>query len=133
MTRVLGPWANGRALNVFTGGVIGVLVMLSLILTASVFYPNVSETAILNMLIGGSGFTALVAAELLLIRRDGRPVWTDRFGQMVWRMPPLDQLPRARLTPLTRLWLGILRFYLGIAGGLVFGRIIELALLAHHN
>ena len=127
---VLGPWVNGRALNVFTGGVIGILVMLSLILTASVFYPNVSETAILNILIGGSGFTAVVAAALLVIRRDGRPVWTDRFGQMVWRMPPLDQLPRARLTPLTRIWLGILRFYLGIAGGLMIGRIIELALSA---
>ena len=127
---VLGPWVNGRALNVFTGGVIGILVMLSLILTASVFYPNVSETAILNILIGGSGFTAVVAAALLVIRRDGRPVWTDRFGQMVWRMPPLDQLPRARLTPLTRIWLGILRFYLGVAGGLVVGRIIELALSA---
>ena len=128
---VLGPWVNGRALNVFTGGVIAILVMLSLILTLSTFYPNVGETTILDILIGGSGFTAVMAAGLLVIRRDGRPVWTDPFGQMVWRMPPLDELPRARLTPLTRLWLGILRFYLGIAAGLVVGRIVELALSAH--
>jgi Mn2+/Fe2+ NRAMP family transporter len=33
---VLGPWVNGRWLNLFTGAVIAVLVMLSIILTASV-------------------------------------------------------------------------------------------------
>ena len=32
---VLGPWVNGRGLNFFTGAVIAVLVMLSIILTAS--------------------------------------------------------------------------------------------------
>jgi Mn2+/Fe2+ NRAMP family transporter len=128
---VLGPWMNGRALNVFTGAVIAILVMLSLILTVSVLYPDVSETAIIDMLAGGSAFTAVVAVALLVIRRDRRQIWTDRFGRMVWRMPPLDQLPRGRLTPLTRIWLGILRFYLGVAGGLVIGRIIQLALSAH--
>jgi hypothetical protein len=49
---------------------------------------------------------------------------------MVWRMPPLDQLPPAQLTPLTRIWLTVLRGYLIIAGGLVFWRILELALSA---
>ena len=37
---VLGPWVNGRGLNVFTGAVIAVLVMLSVILTASVLFPD---------------------------------------------------------------------------------------------
>jgi Mn2+/Fe2+ NRAMP family transporter len=37
---VLGPWANGRWLNIFTGGVIAVLVILSIILTASVMFPD---------------------------------------------------------------------------------------------
>jgi hypothetical protein len=46
---------------------------------------------------------------------------------MIWRMPPLDELPPARITPLTRLWLAILRLYLWIAGGLVLGRILMLA------
>lgn len=43
-------------------------------------------------------------------------IYTDNFGRMVWRMPPLDQLPQARLTPLVRLWLIVPRFYLGFAG-----------------
>jgi hypothetical protein len=34
------------------------------------------------------------------------------------------------LTPLTRIWLTVLRGYLIIAGGLVFWRILELALSA---
>ena len=37
---VLGPWANGRWLNIFTGGVIAVLVNLSIILTASSGIPS---------------------------------------------------------------------------------------------
>ena len=40
---VLGPWVNGRALTVFTGAVIAALVMLSIILTASVFFPGMSS------------------------------------------------------------------------------------------
>jgi hypothetical protein len=75
-------------------------------------------------------FTIVIAAALLLIRREDRRVWTDSFGRMIWRMAPLDQLPPAQLTPLTRIWLAVLRGYLFIAGGLVFWRILELVLLA---
>jgi Mn2+/Fe2+ NRAMP family transporter len=124
---VLGPWANGRLLNVFTGAVIAVLVMLSIILTASVLYPDISETAILALLGGGTVFALGMAAAFLFIRRDDRRIWIDRFGQMIWRMPPLDQLPPAHMTPLTRIWMIVLRGYLVLAGGLVLVRIIDLA------
>jgi len=127
---VLGPWVNGRALTVFTGAVIAVLVMLSSILTASVLFAGVSDTRILAILGGGMLFAVVIAATLLVIRRGGRRVWTDSYGWMVWRMPPLDQLPPAQLTPLTRIWLAVLRGYLVIAGGLVFWRILQLALSA---
>jgi Mn2+/Fe2+ NRAMP family transporter len=127
---VLGPWVNGRALSVFTGAVIAALVMLSVILTASVFFPGMSDTTILAILGSGMLFTVAISAALLLIRREERRVWTDSYGRMVWRMPPLDQLPPAQLTPLTRIWLTVLRGYLIIAGGLVFWRILELALSA---
>jgi hypothetical protein len=124
---VLGPWVNGRLLNVFTGAVIAVLVILSFTLTASVLYPNLDEGVLLKILIVGLAFTLVIAAALLVIRRDDRRTWTDSFGWMIWRMPPLDELPPARLTPLARLWFVILRLYLGIAGGLVLGRIVMLA------
>src|SRR5467141_3427644 len=51
---VLGPWANTKGLNLFTGAVIAVLVMLSIILTASVLYPAISGETIIAMLVGGS-------------------------------------------------------------------------------
>ena len=40
---VLDPWANSRLLNLFTGAVVAVLVMVSIILTASVFFPDMDE------------------------------------------------------------------------------------------
>jgi branched-subunit amino acid transport protein len=56
---VLGPWVNGRGLNFFTGAVIAVLVMLSIILTASVLFPEIDSETILAILVAGRA-TALV-------------------------------------------------------------------------
>jgi hypothetical protein len=46
-------------------------------------------------------------------------------------MPPLDELPPARLTVLDRTWLVVLRGYLIVAAGLVLVRIILLILPGH--
>ena len=124
---VLGPRVNGWWLNLFTGAVIAVLLMLSIILTASVLYPDMGETTMFAILGGGTLFTLAIAAALLVIRRDERAIWTDSFGRMIWRMPPLDRLPPAQMTPLTRIWMIVLRGYLIVAGGLVLVRIVELA------
>ena len=51
---VLGPWVNAPWLNLFTGGVITTLVMLSVILTASVLHPEMGEIAIVAILSGGT-------------------------------------------------------------------------------
>src|SRR5215472_5673124 len=50
---VLGPWVNSQMLNLFTGGIVAVLVMLSIILTASVLFPDMGEQVIAGILIGG--------------------------------------------------------------------------------
>lgn len=39
---VLGPWVNGRRTNLFTSAVVGILVTLSIILTAAVLFPAIS-------------------------------------------------------------------------------------------
>jgi hypothetical protein len=46
-----------------------------------------------------------------------------------WRMPPLDQLPPARLSLASRIWMIVLRGYLIVAGSLVLFRIFQLATL----
>jgi hypothetical protein len=54
---VLGPWVNPSWLNLFTGTVIAALVMLSIILTASVLYPDMNGATILTIL--GVGLAAV--------------------------------------------------------------------------
>ena len=128
---VLGPWVNGRWVNLFTGAVIAVLVMLSLILTASVLFPDIGRAMILTVLGGGSLFALVVAAAFFCMRgRDGsEPI--DRMGRLAWRMPPLDELPPPQMTAPTRIWMLVLRGYLLVAGGLVLVRIAELAIAGH--
>jgi Mn2+/Fe2+ NRAMP family transporter len=126
---VLGPWVNGRWLNLFTGGVIVVLVLMSIILTASVLFPEIGSETITVILIWGS-LTALVI--YLTVGDLRRPVEApngaaDRLLRDTWRMLPLTQLPPRQLTALNRVWLVVLRAYLIVAAGLVLVRIVTLA------
>src|SRR6202011_3120742 len=133
---VLGPWVNTRRLNFFTGGVIAVLVMLSVILTGSVLFPGISDTVILSILIGGSAVGLVTAFGVALAQRRVRRPEAGNIGSISravnvandkWRMPPLDQLPPAPLSLASRIWMIVLRGYLIAAGGLVLLRIFQLA------
>ena len=66
---VLGPWVNGRKLNLFTGAVISVLVLLSVVLTASVLFPDIGSAAILWILGGGAVAGAAALGATALARR----------------------------------------------------------------
>jgi len=131
---VLGPWANDHWLNIFTGGVIAMLVILSITLTASVLFPNATnETVILAILGGGCLLAVLIALTTLLFKgRSGKTVTpvkkVDPALRNDWRMPPLDELFPARLSLATRTWMFVLRAYLVLAGGLVLVRIVTLAI-----
>jgi len=133
---VLGPWANSVKLNVFTSAVIAILVMLSVILTASVLFPNISGTHIVGVLIGGSVLAVLVTIGVRIVEHSRgaklaipKPIAVaDRLN---WRMPPLSALAPAELTLLSRTWLIVLRGYLIIAAGLVLVRIAQLMTGVH--
>jgi hypothetical protein len=129
---VLGPWVNSKAMNLFTGAVVAVLVMLSVILTASVLFPDLDEKWIIGILAGGGALAIVIA---LLVNLYG---YTERGNNSIarqpighdlntWRMPPLDQLPPAQLSTISRIWMIVLRGYLIIAAGLVLLRIFQLA------
>jgi NRAMP (natural resistance-associated macrophage protein)-like metal ion transporter len=128
---VLGPWVNTFKVNLFTGAVIAVLVMLSVILTASVMFPNITGAQILAVLGGGSAL-ALVATIALLLWQRRRGVtpsaapWVPLSKRSTWRMPPLADLPRPELTLLNLAFLTVLRGYLFVAAGLVLVRIAQL-------
>ena len=126
---VLGPWVNPKGLNLFTGAVIAVLVMLSIILTASVLYPKISGETIVAILVGG-GLAALVIYLTFGGKRPTVEPSVEPAGQSLrntWRMPPLAVLPPRQLTALNWVWLFVLRAYLIVATGLVLVRIVQLA------
>jgi len=124
---VLGPWVNGRWLNLFTGAVVAGLVMLSLILTTSVLYPDLSGRLIVEVLIGGAALALAAWAASRLLRRAPEPP-IDRRGRLMWRMPPIAALAPAKLGRAERAWLFALAGYLALTGGVVLVRIVQLAL-----
>jgi Mn2+/Fe2+ NRAMP family transporter len=134
---VLGPWVNGPWLNLFTGAVIWVLVMLSMILTAATVFPNIAGGTILLILGGGTaigiaGFGALALTGQAGLRRstpDGPALQVHvRAMRMTWRMPPLPTLAPSRLSLGKRVWMGVMRAYLIGAAVLVAVKVIQAAL-----
>ncbi|AQW32652.1 Nramp family divalent metal transporter (plasmid) [Ralstonia syzygii subsp. celebesensis] len=127
---VLGPWTNSRLTNLFTGAVVAVLVMLSVILTAAVLFPNLGTVEMVAVLVGGSLIAVAMSLVLWRIeRRANHGIVRHRVSVLdraQWTMPPLEQLTAARLTPLKRTWMFVLRGYLVIAAGLVLVRIAGL-------
>jgi hypothetical protein len=137
---VLGPWTNGRRLNVFASAVVGVLVMLSLILTASVVFPNLTPRQMLEIM-GGFVALALGGAAAWAVTRTRRPdaavaVAAEQRAmsheqKLAWRMPPLDELAPPRLSAGRRLCLMALSGYLVIAVAMVVVRVAQIALAGH--
>jgi NRAMP (natural resistance-associated macrophage protein)-like metal ion transporter len=128
---VLGPWVNGRKTNTFTAAVVAVLVSLSVILTASVLFPNISSKQIVEIMMC-CGAAGVLAAGYALTRRlrpgavAAAPV--DRTGRESWRMPSLALLQRPAMSAGRKIGMGALRLYLGIAMILVIVKIAQLAI-----
>ena len=130
---VLGPWVNGRKTNAFTGAVVAVLISLSVILTASVLFPDISAQQIIDIM-AACGTVTVVAAGYLLARklRAGRPsvagvAAVDQAGRDSWRMPPLALLQRPVMSASRKIGMSALRAYLAVAMVLVIIKIVELA------
>ena len=130
--QVLGPWVNTRWTNLFTSIVIAVLVLLSIILTASVLFPDITGDIILAILEIGSGAFLAAGIAFALYRRRHPTASTGpqihRSERPTWRMPPLALLAKPELSGVRRVGLTVLRGYLLVAMILVIVRITQLAL-----
>jgi Mn2+/Fe2+ NRAMP family transporter len=126
--QVLGPWVNGPRTNAFTSTVIGVLVTLSVILTAAVLFPHITSGAILDILAGCAVAGLAGAAYALLRRRGTAREAIDRSGRDDWRMPPLETLTRPAMSTVRRIGMTALRSYMLVAMVLVIVKIVETAL-----
>jgi NRAMP (natural resistance-associated macrophage protein)-like metal ion transporter len=129
---VLGPWVNSRKVNLFTSTVIAILVMMSIVLTASVLFPSIGSSTIIAILVVGAALAILTGAAMLLYRRGHpapeRAAGPDRSLRPTWRMPPLALLTRPKLSTGRRVGLTVLRTYLLIAMILVIVRVVQLAI-----
>jgi Mn2+/Fe2+ NRAMP family transporter len=126
---VLGPWVNRRGTNVFTFTVVALLVAMSVILTASVLFPGITERQILAIFLGcavvyvaGGGWT------LIRSLRVQSSVEVDRRDRESWRMPPLNMLSKPVMSTGRKVGLTVLRSYLAIAMVLVIVRLIQMAI-----
>ncbi|HEY0746712.1 MAG TPA: NRAMP family divalent metal transporter [Steroidobacteraceae bacterium] len=125
---VLGPWVNSRRVNLFTTLVIGVLVTMSLILTAAVLFPSMSEAQIAVILSVGAGLALMgTLVALLLSRRSDAEAAATLQARHSFQMPPLQTLPPLKLSWLNRCWMIVLRGYLIVAVILVVVRVVQVA------
>ena len=126
---------NSKQLNWFTAAIIAVLVMLSVILTAAVLFPDISDAHIIGVLIGGTALGAALAfAVKLYENRTGAQAAEEIAPQLSqvqrdnWRMPAMELLAPARLSISSRMWMLVLRGYLVIAAGLLVVKLVALAI-----
>jgi hypothetical protein len=121
---LLGPWANSFKLNVFTSVVVGILVLLSLILTAAVLFPDMGGSTIVWVLGGGAALGGSVAG-IVALRAAPQSGAHPAEAQYAWRAPRLEAIGAIRLTPMRRLSMLVLRGYLVVAVIMVIVRVAQ--------
>jgi Mn2+/Fe2+ NRAMP family transporter len=134
---VLGPWVNSTKTNILTSIIIGVLVLMSVILTASVLFPHLSsgdiEAVILAGLVVGLVVGAYVIAQSRLNRAAANlaasAAAADRLARRTtWRMPQLALLERPIMSTQRKIGMLAMRSYLLFAFALVIVKIVQLAI-----
>ncbi|MBM7331550.1 divalent metal cation transporter, partial [Agrobacterium sp. S2] len=140
---VLGPWTNGRGMNIFSGVIIAVLVMLSTVLTASVLFPGITSVQIIAIFVVGTVLTVVAGAYLawtaLRHRNKAPTVPVDparpaepELDRATWRMPPIALLSKPVMSAGSRTGLAVLRGYLLVASALVVVKVVQLAMALDH-
>lgn len=126
---VLGPWTNPKWLNIISGIIIGLLVMLSFILAVTTLFPNVDGTQ-LTIWSGSSLLICLVITGALYIfgkkNNEVKNVVTSE-EKNIWRMAPLETLPKPEWSLTKKIGMYTLRGYLIIAAVLMVIKVIQLA------
>ena len=113
---VLGPWVNTFRQNVVASIIVGVLVLLSLILTVTTVFPKVpiGPFTVATTILGAVVLGALGVDS----RRRGRGAERQRMvegDRQVWRMPPLPTLGRPKWSLGQKVAMYGLRGYLVLA------------------
>ncbi|WP_082946820.1 NRAMP family divalent metal transporter [Mycobacterium sp. ACS4054] len=142
---VLGPWVNSGRQNVVAWTIVWSLVLLSLALTATTFFPTLSTFTIemglaVGAVIGGVvGAAVILAGRRYAALRTGEAVAFDGASalrraerralrhqdRLNWQTPDLAGLARPAMSPIRRAGLFTLRAYLVVAVALVVVKIVQ--------
>jgi Mn2+/Fe2+ NRAMP family transporter len=130
---VLGPWTNPTWLKALASAIVGLLVLLSLILTITTLFPGVDVTAL--ALSGGMVLVVVLAslgvAALRARMRDPSAVTLIGGDPSVpkeqWTMPPLALLSRPRYSGRARAAMLLLGGYMVVALIMLIVKSIQLA------
>ena len=123
-TEILGPWINGRVLNVFAVIIVAVLIVLSLDLTIATLFPSINGVSLTEVCFLGAAALALPTAGVVVWARRRRIARGEAIDpraavahleRATWRMKPLDQLARPHQTLLRKVSVYGLRGYVIVA------------------
>lgn len=129
-TAVLGPWTNPAWLNAVASAIVGVLVILSAILTATVLFPAVNVTLLTEVLFGALAVGLTVAGVYVRRGRNrARPVAArDPLPKEQWTMPPLELFEWPAWSRVRKVGMYTLRGYLVLAVLMVIVKAIEVGI-----
>ena len=116
---VLGPWTNPPWLNAIAVLSIGVLLVLSALLTSTTLVPSIGVTPLLVVLVGALVIVLVVLAWTTHWRRDRRVEHPSYAARERWSMAPLESLAPCEHSLGRRLGLILLRVYLTVASVLL--------------
>ncbi len=124
---ILGPWTNPRWLNAVATLIVGILLALSLLLTATTVLPHIGVRAVAVAL--GAVLAAILAVLGGVSVRQSKT--TPRFAgtpweRKTWTMPALETVSRSRPSRSRTIGLAVLRLYLMIAALLLIIKAIRL-------
>jgi Mn2+/Fe2+ NRAMP family transporter len=126
---VLGPWVNPRWLNAVATVVVGVLLVLSALLTLTTLLPSVDVTTVALALSAALATVLVFLAATGGRRRQGKePFAGTPWERATWTMPPLETLSPPPLSRARTLGLTVLRIYLAIAVLLLVVKVVRVAL-----
>jgi Mn2+/Fe2+ NRAMP family transporter len=126
---VLGPWTNPGWLKALAGVIVGVLVLLSVILTVTTLFPSVNVTTL--ELVGAAVLAialALIGGAALRHRPPAGVCFSDAdLPREQWTMPPVALLSRPRLSAPRRAALVALGGYMVVALVMLLVKSVQLA------
>jgi len=117
---VLGPWVNPGWLNFLATSIVGVLLVLSGLLTATTLLPHI-DVRMAALVLGSGGVVGLATVGAVTV---GRRSVSTRFAgtpweRSTWTMPALETIPPPAPSRARAIGLVVLRLYVTLAVVLV--------------